>query len=60
MRPYIFIAVLVVIIGYTIAIDVDLNDALNKANEEIKSNLMNQMMAGAKSRRMHKRKFTKV
>ena len=37
-----------------------LEDVVNKANNEIKDELMMKMMSGAKSSRMNRKKFTNV
>ena len=60
MRFFLILNIVAFAIGATVAHDIDLTEALIKANKEIKSNMMDQMMAGAKTSRMNHKKFTVV
>ena len=60
MRFVLFIAIVAFAIEATVSNDVDVNEALDKAQNEINLKLMDQMMAGAKSSQMYRNKFTAV
>ena len=60
MRITIILVCLTFIYGSVVSSDIDLNHLLSKANDEIQSKLMKQMMAGGKSSRMNRKKITAV
>ena len=60
MRITIILVCLTFINGSVVSSDIDLNHLLSKANDEIQSKLLKQMMAGGKSSRMNRKKITAV
>ena len=60
MRITIILVFLTFTFGSDVSSDIDLNHLLSKANDEIQSKLVKQMMAGGKSSRMNRKKITAV
>ena len=58
MRPNIIIILLALLIGLAISFEIDLKEQLLKAENDIKAANVAQMMAGAKSSRTNRKKFT--
>ena len=62
MKGFVILTLAIVTIGIsaTVSRDVNLKDAFSKADTEIKSIIRQQMIAGAKSSKMSRRKITSM